>query len=329
MQELWLNRLGQLLALAGGMLFMMNVVQLFRQEPTFRHTPPVRFSAQRDVDRIATTFTRLSGMLLIFGLALGVLLSWWWPERGRWDLVWAHAMLVGFFLTMASGVCYHVLSRWTGQPWRSVAMIRWHYRLVVLSLPMMLLALAIDAESLFLVAGPLQAAAIALLLINIVPLAWHLNGPVRAGVLIAVAFLVFGVGLGVAFAIDANLGPRLRQAHATANVFGFAGLLISGFGYSFVPHFAGRGLKWPRMASLQLGMLLAGVVAGVVATVWRGIGDGPDEAVILAQTIVGLALLLFAIQTAGTFAGQPPEQIVLIRPTVGGAEPHRTATVSS
>jgi cbb3-type cytochrome oxidase subunit 1 len=201
--------------------------------------------------------------------------------------------------------------------------------LVVLSLPLMLLALAIDAETLFLIAGPVQAAAIAVFLVNIVPLAWHLHGPVRAGILIAVAFLVFGVGLGVAFAIDASLGPRLRQAHATANVFGFAGLLISGFGYSFVPHFAGRRLKWPRLAPLQLGMLLAGVVAGIIATVWRGIGDGPDEAVMLAQVVVGLGLVLFAVQAAGTFAGRPPEQIVLIRPTVGGAVPHRTATSSS
>jgi hypothetical protein len=294
LQEIWLTRMGQALALAGGLLFMMNIVQLFRQGPASRHASPLTFTAQEDVDRIATQFTRLSGMLLVLGLALGVLLSWWRPENGRWDLVWAHAMLVGFFLTMASGVGYHVLSRWTGQPWRSVAMIRWHYRLVVLSLPFMLLGLAVDAYTLFLIAGPAQAAAIALFLVNIVPLVWYLDGPVRAGILIAVTFLVFGVGLGVAFAVDPGLGPRLRQTHATANVFGFAGLLISGFGYSFVPHFAGRELRWPRLARVQLGLLLTGAGAGVGATVWRGIGDGPDGTVLLAQAIVGMGLLLFA-----------------------------------
>ena len=25
-------------------------------------------------------------------------LVWWRPERGRWDLVWAHMLLVGFFI---------------------------------------------------------------------------------------------------------------------------------------------------------------------------------------------------------------------------------------
>jgi len=75
-------------------------------------------------------------------------------------------LLVGFFLTMASGVCYHVLSRWSGRPWRSVAAIRWHYLLVALGLPFMVLALATNWTGLFAVAGSVQATALALLLAN-------------------------------------------------------------------------------------------------------------------------------------------------------------------
>jgi hypothetical protein len=309
-----LVRTGQALALAGGLLFMSNVVRLFKREPAFRHTPPAADPAQPAVDRIATKFTRLSGMLLVLGLALGAALSWWRPGTGRWDLVWAHALLVGFFLTMASGVCYHVLGRWTGRSWRSVRAVRLHYELVLLSLPFMLLALATDAEKLFLVAGPAQAAAIALFLVNILPLVWRLDGPVRAGILVAIAFLVAGVGLGVAFAIDPGLGPRLRQTHATANVFGFGGLLISGFGYVFVTHFAGRSLRWPRLARAQVGVLLLGVAGGVLATLWRALDGGPDVAVILAQGVVAAGMLLFAAQVAGTFAGRPPDAVVVLRP---------------
>lgn len=307
---------GQVLALAGGLLFMANLMMLFRQPPAFRHVPPTADPKQEAVDKIATKFTRLSGPFLVLGLALGVALTWWRPASGRWDLVWAHMMLIGFFVSMASGVCYHVLARWTNRPWRSLAAIRWHYRLVVLGLPFMLLALATNTNWLFLIAGPLQALALALLLINIVPLVVHLERPVRAGILTAGLFLVFGVTLGVAFAIDPGLGPRLRQVHALSNLFGWGGLLISGFGYYFVPHFAGAGVRWPRLAHLQLGVLVLGVVAGVVTLMWRALGDGPAGAVVIAQGVVGLGLLLFAIQTAGIFFGPRQEEVVFIRPTM-------------
>jgi hypothetical protein len=119
----------------------------------------------------------------------------------------------------------------------------------------------------------------------------------------AACFLVAGVTLGVIFAIDPAVGARLRQAHAVANLFGWAGLLISGFGYALVPGFAMAGLRWPRLAKAQLGILAAGVVAGVAATTWRALGDGPDDAVIGAQALVAFGLMLFAVQVAAMFLG--------------------------
>ena len=311
-----LTGFGQALALAGGLLFMANLMMLFRQQPAFHHVPPAAYPHQAAIDKLATKFTRLSGSFLVLGLGLGVALTWWHPASGRWDLVWAHMMLVGFFLSMASGVCYHVLGRWTNRPWRSLATIQWHYRIVVLGLPFMLLALATDTSWLFLIAGPLQALALALLLINCVPLVMHLERPVRLGILAAGAFLIFGVTLGVMFAIDPALGARLRQVHAAANLFGWGGLLISGFGYYFVPHFAGARIRWPRLALAQLGELAMGIAAGIAALLWHALGDGPDGAVVAAQGIVGVGLILFAIQTAGIFFGPRQEQVVLIRPTL-------------
>jgi len=311
----WLERAGQLVALAGGVLFMLNVAQLFHQKVQM---PPqtYRYELQAAVDKAATGFTRLSATLLLVGLGIGVMLSWWRPGFGRWDLVWAHTMLVGWFMTMAAGVCYHMLSRWTGVPWRSLAMIRLHYRIVAVGLPFMLLALAADWRWLFFVAGPLQAAAIVIFLINILPLVVRLVGPARVGILMAVVFLVIGVSLGVMFAIDTSTGPRLRQVHVMANLFGWAGLLISGFGYRFVPNFAGQGLRWPWLAPLQLTVMVLGVAAGMYAMWDRMYNGGSTDAVVLASSIVGIGLLLFAIQVAGTFAGGRAERVQLVMDVV-------------
>lgn len=293
--------LGEMLALIGGVLFMVNIVGLFKQDPS-GDAAPMRFAQQATVDRIATKFMRLSGTWLVFGLAVGVALVWWRPDRGRWDLVWAHMLLVGFFLSMASGVCYHVLSRWSQCPWASVAAIRWHYIVVAVGLPFMVVALAMDWEALFFVAGPIQALALALLLVNAAPHVVHLRGPSRLGIAIAAVFLLIGITLGAIFAIDPATGARLRQAHAISNLFGWAGLLISGFGYALVPGFAGTRLRWPRLAAAQVGIVAVGVAAGMVAVAWRMYGDGPDSAMVVAQGVVAAGMVLFAVQVAAMFA---------------------------
>lgn len=311
----WLDRAGGVLALSGGVLFMYNVAKLFHQKSTM---PPTvnRYEMQGAVDKAAIAFTKLAATLLLVGLGIGVMLSWWRPGFGRWDLVWAHTMLVGWFMTMAGGVCYHMLSRWTGAPWRSITMIRLHYKMVAIGLPFMLLALAGNWSWMFLIAGPLQAAAILIFLINIVPLVMKLSGPVRAGILIAVVFLIVGVGMGVMFAIDSSTGPRLRQVHVMANLFGWAGLLMSGFGYRFVPNFSGRGLKWPRLATLQLGVMVAGVLAGMYAMWARMYADGSTDAVVFASAVVSIGFVLIAAQAGGTFLAGRHERIQIVMPAL-------------
>jgi hypothetical protein len=91
--------IGSLLALASGLLFTANIVRLFKQ-PATAPAPPLPFPIQADVDRLAVKFTRWSGIYLQVGLIVGVITSFWTPKTGRWDLVWAHAMLVGFMLTI-------------------------------------------------------------------------------------------------------------------------------------------------------------------------------------------------------------------------------------
>ena len=291
---------GHALALGGGILFVVNVARLFRQ-PATMPAPPLPYPGQAAVDRVATRFMRLSGGYLLFGLAVGLLMSVWQPGMGRWDLVWAHALLIGYFLAMVSGVCYHVLSRWTGRAWKRIGPIRLHFLAVALGLPLMLLALATDQRALFAIAGSLQAIALGLLLVNIAPMISGLPGLTRPAFAAAMVMLLVGITLGALFALDPALGARLRLTHAEINLFGWTGLLISGAGYYLVPRFAGQPLRWPRLAPLQLGLLVAGIGLAVVALLWRTYGDGPAALVLLAQALVAAGYLLFGVLVAGTF----------------------------
>jgi len=295
--------LGSAVALAGGLAFTHNLLQLFRQPPARTPAAPLPHPEQASIDAIATRFTRLSGVYLLVGLAVGLVTSWWQPATGRWDLVWAHAMLVGFFLSMAAGVCYHVMSRWTGRRWGSVAAIRLHLLLVVIGLPFMLLALMTNWKVLFAVAGPLQAAAIVLFLANLAPMVSGLPALTRSAIIGAASCLLVGVTLGAVFAIEPAIGARLRLVHAELNLFGWTGLLISGVGYYLVPRFAGHPLRWPHLAATQLAVLAGGIVLGAASLLWRAAGDGPAVLVTGSLGLVALGFLLFGLVLAGTVRG--------------------------
>jgi hypothetical protein len=310
--------MGSALALGGGIAFMANAVLLFRRPATLP-APPLPYPAQAAVDRTATRFMRLAGLSLAFGLTVGLVTTMWRPGAGRWELVWAHALLVGFFLSMASGICYHVLTRWSERRWKLVAPIRLHFALTALALPAMLLALATDQRALFAFAGPLQALAIGLLIINCAPMIGGLPQPTRAAFTGALLLFAIGVTLGGLFALNPAFGARLRLVHAEINLFGGAGLLISGAGYYLVPRFAGQPLRWARLATAQLGTLVTGVGMGVAALVWQAYGDGPVALVAAAQVLVAGSFLLFGLQVAATFRQQSTGVVAALTLTQRGA----------
>lgn len=297
----WLAVAGRVAVLAGAVLFAANIAALLRQPVGRMPPPPLPFPEQAAVDRIATRFTAMAGGYLLFGLAAALATAVWRPPFGRWDLVSAHAILLGFFVSMAAGVCYHVLPRWTTGRWRAIAPIRWHLWLAAAGLPVMLLALASGWGPLFAVAGPLQAAAVALFLGNIAPLLRGLPRPTGGAFVAAGILLLVGVGFGAAFAIDPVLGARLRVAHADLNLFGFAGLLISGAAVYLGPRFAGRALRWPRLADAQVALLVAGIVCAVAGAAWRALGDGPLAVPLVGQGLVAASFALLAVMLAGTF----------------------------
>jgi hypothetical protein len=305
---------GSAFVLSGAIVLAANTTRLFRQ-PITGPAPPLPYPEQATVDALATRFMRLSGVYLLLGLVVGLARSVWSPEIGRWDLVWAHALLIGFFLSTASGVAYHVLARWTGRRWRSITAIRVHLLLVVVGLPLMLLALATDENVLFAVTGPLEASAIAIFIIAIAPMLPGLPGLTRPAFIAAGVFLLVGIGLGAAFAVEPSFGARLRLVHAEINLFGWTGLLISGVGYYLVPRFAGQPLRWPRLAAAQLMILGGGVV--LAAFVWlRQAQHGvPAWWPPVAQSSVALGFLLLAAIVSGTFRGRRSGTTAPLLPT--------------
>lgn len=301
---------GHLLATIGAVLFMANIGLLFRQPGPSRPSkvPRDQRTNQQRVDRLAIPFTIISGLMSIAGTGLGLVLSVWTPRFGRWDLVWAHVLLLGFFFSMASGTSYHMLSRWTGRPWRSIRLVQVHLYAYLVSFPLMVIALAWDIERLFFIAGPLMAVAMMAWAGNILPMATHTPGQVRVGIVVAMAFLAIGVAFGVMFAVDPGTGPRLRGAHVSANLYGFAGLLISGFGYGFIPRIAGTsGLRWPSLAPLQIAIMSVGSLGSMVSMGMWMYGNASADLVRLSCTVASLGMVLFAIQVFGSFWLDSPE----------------------
>lgn len=297
-------------ALAGGLAFMISIISLFRSPVSERPAPPPPFPEQISVDRVGIQFTRLAGTWLIVGLVIGLILVFWTPSFGRWELVWAHSMLIGWFLSMASGVSYHVLSRWTGQQWRWPRLPAIHLRLVQLGLPVMVLALALDTRWLFFIAGPVQSIALLLFAANALPQARRLPVVPRIGVTAATWMLVIGVTLGAGFAVDPINHVTLRFTHAQTNLFGWAGLLVCGIGYYLFPRFAGQALAWPRLAKIQMSVLILAVVTNATIWWWYVSRDPAIQPLLITTGLaITLSLATYALIIGKTFFAASPSAV--------------------
>lgn len=300
--EGWIQ-LGNLLALTGAVLFLANLMLLFTQ-PGERppKIPWDQRTHQQKVDRLAIPFTMISGLMVVVGTGLGVALDYWKPAQGRWDLVWAHLMLLGFFFAMASGTSYHMLGRWAKREYTSLRLVQVHVVAFLIGLPTMTIALGWDVDWLFRIGAVSMAVAMICWAINILPVAWSLSPAVRVGIALALVFMVAGISLGVLFAADEALGPRLRTTHVVANLFGFAGLLISGFGYRYVPLLANvREMRWPKWNMPQIALMAAGCAFGMLFMGLRMYGHIEPEVVLWPCSIGAVGMAVFAANTAATF----------------------------
>jgi cbb3-type cytochrome oxidase subunit 1 len=214
---------------------------------------------------------------------------------------------------MASGVTYHVLPRWTDGRWRSIRALKIHYYVTLVALPLMVLALAIDSQVLFHMSAPLQAAIIALWIGNCLPFIRKLPRPTAIGFGAAVVALAIGIGLGMSFAVTPANGALLRPVHAEINLFGWAGLLITGVTYYLAPRFAGTPLHWQRLLPLQLGLTIGGLALSVVLVWLRIEGHDAGELVGIAHLVCASGLAMMGVMVAGTFASKPRPLTVPLR----------------
>jgi len=311
LSEDWLSRAGGILALGGGALFLAQLALLFRQ-PVSGPPPPLPFERQRSVDRIATMFSRLSGIYLVIGLVVGVVLAFHTPESGRWNLVWAHLILLGGVVSMATSVTYHVLPRWTDGRWKTPGLAPVHLALSVLATPAMVIALATDETWLFRIGGPVQAVALLIWGINCLPLLIRLPSPTRIAWFLAFGFLAIGVSLGAAFAMKDKFGPIYRQVHAEFNLFGWAGFLVLGAAYYLVPRFAGSVIPWPRLAAVQFPVLAVSIFAGGIVRRLQNDGRGDFQTWIeMTHMLIAVVLATFVVQVALTFRSKPASPVFL------------------
>jgi hypothetical protein len=145
---------------------------------------------------------------------------------------------------------------------------------------------------------------IALWIGNCLPFIRKLPRPTAIGFGGAVIALAIGIALGMSFAVTPVNGVFLRPVHAELNVFGWAGLLITGVTYYLAPRFAGTPLHWPRLLPFQLGLTIGGLALSV-ALVWLRI-DGHDagKLVGVAHLACASGLVLMGGMVAGTFASK-------------------------
>lgn len=298
----WIQ-LGNLLAFTGAALFLINLVLLFAQ-PGERpaRIPWAQRTHHQKVDRLAIPFTMISGLVVVLGTALGVALDYWRPAQGRWDLVWAHLMLLGFFFAMASGTSYHMLGRWANREYTSLRLVQVHVFAFLIGVPTMTIALGWDIDWLFLIGAISMTIAMICWAINILPVAWALLPAARIGIVLALLFMLAGIGFGVLFAFDESFGPRLRTTHVVANLFGFAGLLISGFGYRYVPHLAdAKEIRWPSLQIPQIVLMSVGCAFGMLFMGLRMYGHVEPEVVIWPCLVGAIGMAIFALNTGATF----------------------------
>lgn len=142
---------------------------------------------------------------------------------------------------------------------------------------------------------------------------------IRAALLVA---LTLGFGTGVAVLAELLVGRTLVPlhrpvaVHATAQVYGWAGLFIMGVGSHIVPRFRGNAriaFPWPQRMALSL--VLAGVVLSAAAATAALPGGEEAATVVVAGAdaavlggVVVFAVTLGQVLCRGTSTGTPLER---------------------
>jgi heme/copper-type cytochrome/quinol oxidase subunit 1 len=111
--------------------------------------------------------------------------------------------------------------------------------------------------------------------------------------------LALGIGLGASFAFDRSLGAALRPLHAELNMWGWVTLLIYGMGYHMLPRFAGKPLRWPRLAEGQSWLAIGGVALAACGYLLALAAPEAGRTLLLVGSTLQLAAALVFATVAG------------------------------
>lgn len=117
-----------------------------------------------------------------------------------------------------------------------------------------------------------------------------------------------GGALFAAAALGAPSGPQWQldaQGHGHAEVFGWAGMLVLGVGYHFLPRLRGTPLALPRLAAASFSVLVVGLAARVLLQSSPALRI--SAALLPASSAAELSGVTLALIVLGrTFAAGPP-----------------------
>lgn len=153
---------GLVLEIVAGLLFVANVMQLFKRgalQPGGAPLPPV--PGQSEIDRIGAQATRAAALTLPFALLL-LLGGYTNALSATWVLAAEHLATLGWIMLMIAGVALYVLPRFSGHASRGVTWARITVWMHLLALLLMIPALGFGWTRLFAVGAAIMAGAIAL-----------------------------------------------------------------------------------------------------------------------------------------------------------------------
>ena len=106
----------------------------------------------------------------------------------------------------------------------------------------------------------------------------------------ALLYLIVGMTMGMAMALEPELAWRLRTAHAHVNLLGWVSMFIFGVAYHVLPRFSGRPLPSPWLADFHLVAANVSLIGMAITLVIQG--PGPLFALFGAlQMLGGLAFV--------------------------------------
>lgn len=236
------------------------------------------------IDRVSAGFLVVALLYLVAGsLALFV-------DRSPRAL---HLFVPGFVMNVIFAFFFRMVTMFLGgRPWVSVAAVH----LAASAAGPGLVAYGVFDGSVLALGAAAESLAAVLFAVNLVRVyrtGSRQKKPHRF-LLVSIAFLLLGVGLGAVMAVEPGLRGQLRGAHAWVNMYGFVAMFVFGVSYQTLIGYWKRGSVVVRnRGNIHLALSLGGLVPLVLAE--AGALPGSWAPVFLAPLLVGAVIWALGI----------------------------------